>query len=358
MIRIEKYIKSKYPFLSYGLISKFIRKKDISVNGERVEFGYKIKLNEGSNKPQEEIYFSNFFRKIVMLEHEKFKNSLIDNAVNNLLDNKDINSSSYTQKEIENFTNKAIRENLLYEDDNFIAIYKESSISVQGGSNVRISISDGLKFLNQQNIKNNVNEICEYKLVHRLDKDTSGILLIAKNYSSANILTGHFKKRTIKKQYLSINIDLSRDKQGGEEFMNQDNKIREISDYIDDKEAITRYKILDLKEYSKDSDVIRLALIKFSPITGRKHQLRIHSNKMKMPILGEVKYDRLITRELKRRCKRIFNENVIDIKYKKLYLHAYKVEIPEEIFGKKITISAPIPSYFGKLLDREDLKFK
>ena len=170
------------------------------------------------------------------------------------------------------------------------------------------------------------------RLVHRLDKDTSGILLIARNRGVAEILLEKFKNKKINKTYLAliagtpvkkigeINLPLLKKYQGKNEKV-----------YVDEdgKEAITQYKILSSQN--------NISLVELKPITGRTHQLRVHLKEIGYPILGDYKYG-----------KRDHNA------FKRLALHAFKIEILD-FFGENLAIKSELPEFIKNYEKRNNV---
>lgn len=280
-VRLDKFLCKKFD-ISFSLSQKLIREKKVKVNGNRVDFSYKIK--EGD---QIEIFTN-------------LKSRYIKDDKKTISDNK-----------IENFW-----KNIIFENENFIIINKPSGLATQGGSGVNISVDDFISLKN-------------YQLVHRLDKDTSGILLIAKNSIIADYLNSAFKNKQVAKTYLAlvygelkkdsgiINIPIIKKNLGKND--------RVLPDFVDGKEAITNYKVLNVfKNYS---------LLELKPITGRTHQLRVHCKEIGHPIINDVKYG----------GKKVINNNLSN----RLCLHAYEIEF-NDIDGKKIKIKTKPPEFYTK----------
>ena len=166
---------------------------------------------------------------------------------------------------------------IVYEDQKIVAINKPSGIAVQGGTGIVLSIDDILSILPQK-----------YRIVHRIDRDTTGLLIFAKHEDVARRLAKKFKERSIEKFYLALvrgeydekffRVDepLMEKKIGNEKLM-MVNKIG--------KNAITNFEVLDFNQ-SKN-----ISLLKISIETGRKHQIRAHLNFLKTPIVGDQKYN-------------------------------------------------------------------
>jgi 23S rRNA pseudouridine955/2504/2580 synthase len=276
--RLDKFLCKKFD-ISFSLAQKLIREKKVKVNGNRVNFSHKIK--EGD---QIEIFTD--------LKSRYFKD----------------NKKTISNNKIENFW-----KNIIFENENFIIINKPSGLATQGGSGVNISVDDFISLKN-------------YQLVHRLDKDTSGILLIAKNSVIADYLNSAFKNKQVAKTYLAlvygelkkdsgiINIPIIKKNLGKND--------RVLPDFVDGKEAITNYKVLNVfKNYS---------LLELKPITGRTHQLRVHCKEIGHPIINDIKYG----------GKKVINNNLSN----RLCLHAYEIEFTD-IDGKKIKAKTELPEF-------------
>ncbi|XVN43388.1 MAG: RluA family pseudouridine synthase [Candidatus Rickettsia vulgarisii] len=293
-IRLDCYLKKLYPNLTQGIIQQALRQKKITVNLAKVEAS--VRVNSG-----DQIF--------------------IDDSLNLVVPENDKKVFSVAVKTL---ANKLLTEYLIYQDDNLLAINKPSSIATQGGSKISLSIDDALQYLNSLG--------GDFRLVHRLDKDTSGILLVAKNYSSSVKLMKAFQEKLITKTYLAVTLGklskqegevsgmISKSRGGSYEIMKNDEENGKL--------AITHYKLL---EFQKKSNI---SLIKFTPLTGRMHQLRFHAKMLGCPIIGDVKYG---SRE-----SIVLSKNML--------LHAKKIILPAEVFGKEIIIEADLPRYFCNIL--------
>jgi 23S rRNA pseudouridine955/2504/2580 synthase len=210
------------------------------------------------------------------------------------------------------------RVNLLYEDENCLIFNKPAGLAVQGGKGVKVSL-DSLLAL-------------EYTprplLVHRLDQDTSGIILVAKNREAAAFLSPLLAKKGIMKQYRAICAGKPQEASGvicGE----LEKRGREQS-------AVTRYSVI---AGGDDFSLLELELG-----TGRMHQIRRHLAGLGNPVLGDDKYgDFRLNRELKK-----------TMGLKRLLLHAWRLIIPasQPFFTKDLDISEPPPDYFRPFYER------
>ena len=211
---------------------------------------------------------------------------------------------------------------------------------MQGGSKQKFHVDDMLKCISIDNVS--------LKLVHRIDKDTSGLLLLAKEIKVAKKITSFFKDRKIIKTYLAIvspcpnddrgTIDLPLSKSGTKDYQ------RMSVDQNMGKRAITEYKVLD-KVGS------RVALVALFPKTGRTHQLRVHLEYINAPIVGDNKYRGLsevyMPSQNLPEHKKLSQIKWMPNNIKNLQLHAYSIRIPESE-----TITAEVSENF-----KQNLKF-
>ncbi len=234
-LRLDKYLKIKFSALTQSFIEKNIRKKNILVNNFKTSAKYLIQFND-------EIKILNFHK-------DNYKNKITFKKIKKI-----------PSKIIENF-----KRCIVFENEDFIIFNKWSSISTQGGSKINISIDDIIKFIS-----------VEYRLVHRLDKDTSGLLIIAKNIKTAKTFGNSFKLGVIEKTYIALCEGKPRLKESkiDLDIKNKLNKIEKTK---------TFYKVLDTNS--------SISLILYKPLTGKTHQLRIVSKKLGCPIIGDRKYN-------------------------------------------------------------------
>jgi 23S rRNA pseudouridine955/2504/2580 synthase len=293
--RLDKFLNQQLN-LPFGLIQKLIRQKKIKINGSRVGPSYKL-----AAKDKLEI-FANL--------NLTPKNSFDENV------EKKVKLSKKNIKEIQS--------QVIFKDENLIAINKPSGLATQGGSGVDYSVDDFLPYLKFEKTENP-------KLVHRLDKDTSGILLIARNKQVAEMMFTAFKERKIKKTYLAllkgelkkpfgvIDIPLLK------KFVSKNEKV--YKDEIDGKKAVTEYKVLKIFN--------DLTFVELRPITGRTHQLRVHCKEIGHPIINDVKYG----------TKAVLRKDIS----KYMCLHAKEIEL-SDYYGKKLIISSDLPNFMVKFI--------
>ena len=281
--RLDRFLKRNFDNLSQSFIEKNLRKKNILLNQHFTKSNRIIKADD-------KITIKNFSNEI----YEKFENK---KSIPN------INKSHI----------KDFKQSILYEDDNFLIMDKWSGIAAQGGTNISISIDTIIK-----NISEN------YNLVHRLDKETSGLMIIAKNLRYTRFFGKLFKSQKLKKTYLAICDGVP--------------KIKES--YVDlDINSNINYKVIQTKTFYK---VLlynnKTSLIKFEPKTGKKHQLRIVAKNLGCPIVGDKKYN--------------LNETK---KEENLKLNAFMLEF--NIDDNKFKVTSALPKNFTEYLKLKSIKF-
>jgi 23S rRNA pseudouridine955/2504/2580 synthase len=225
----------------------------------------------------------------------------------------------------------ALQQSVLFEDDGFLVINKPAGYAVHGGSGVSSGIIEGLRLIRP--------EAHFLELVHRLDKDTSGCLMIAKKRSTLKLLHDLFRENNIHKTYMALLAGqwgrkklivtaplLKNSGKGGE-------RIVVISQA--GKEAETLFR--RLKVFSDST------LVEALPKTGRTHQIRVHAASLGHPIIGDDRYGRDdINLKFKGRG------------YKRMFLHAEKLKFQHPVTGEQLTILAPLPQQLNDLLKHEE----
>jgi 23S rRNA pseudouridine955/2504/2580 synthase len=209
---------------------------------------------------------------------------------------------------------------VLFENDQCIVLNKPSRLAVQGGKGVGTSLDARLA--------------AEYSprplLVHRLDRDASGVILVAKSKEAAALFSGLFARRGaakgagITKRYLAV---CSGPPEAGAGTIETEIDVRGT-----DRKALTYYKCLRPGEFS---------LLELELVTGRMHQIRRHLASIGNPILGDNKYGNFSLN------KRLRKERGL----KRMLLHSSRLIIPEGLCGFPLDVSAPLPEYFGPFLE-------
>ena len=288
-MRIDRWIRATLGKIPQGLIEKNLRAGKIKLNKKKIKSSHKIKTND-----EVDLFNIDFKEKIVQ-KKIKFEPS------------KEIIKSNEDQ--------------IIDNNDNFIVLNKSSGIAVQGGTKSKKNLVD--IFAKSEIFKNT-----KPYSVHRLDKDTSGVFIMAKTRESAQLFTSLFRLRKVHKTYLAI-CHGELDKDSGEW---NDDLIRYDGEKKIIEKAKTLYKVID-----KNSEA---SLVELKPITGRKHQLRKQLYVIGQPIFGDIKY------KLSNSSKGL-NKN--------LMLHSYQIRFM--INEVKHTYTALLPDYFRKLLKVKRLNF-
>ena len=288
-MRIDRWIRNIFGKIPQSLIEKTLRNGKIKINKKKIKSSIKVKIN----------------------------------------DTIDVFDFNYKEKKIQKKikydpSNEIIKENeklIIDNNEDFVAINKNAGISVQGGTKSKKNLID---IFSKSKIFNNIKPYT----VHRLDKETSGVFIIAKHRESAQLLTSLFRLRKVYKTYIAICH--------GELSINKGVWKNDLIRYDGEKKitekAETVFKVLDKNSIC--------SLLQLKPITGRKHQLRKQLFLIGHSIYGDQKYDSKIS-------KTAIN--------KKLMLHSYQIKFM--INKKKYTYKALLPDYFKKLLKTKRLTF-
>ena len=288
-MRIDRCIKHMLGKIPQGLIEKNLRAGKIKLNKKKIKSSHRVKTNDQIN-----------------LFNIDIKNTI-------------------TQKKIKFEPSKEIiksnEDQIIDNNEDFIVLNKSSGISVQGGTKSKKNLVD--IFAKSEIFKNT-----KPFSVHRLDKDTSGVFIMAKKRESAQLLTSLFRLRKVHKTYLAIcHGELVKDSgEWNDDLIRYDGEKKIIE------KAKTLYKVID-----KNSEA---SFIELKPITGRKHQLRKQLYLIGQPIFGDIKY------KLSNSSKGL---------NKKLMLHSYQIKFM--INEVKHTYTALLPDYFKRLLKVKRLNF-
>ncbi len=287
-MRLDRFLRNKLGKIPQSLIEKILRIGKIKINKRKAKCSFKVKTND-----KIDIFNFNFEEKI---NQKKIKFT----ATNEII--------------------KANEKLVIDNNKDFIVLNKSAGIAVQGGTKSKKNLVD--IFTNSE-----IFHGTKPYSVHRLDKDTSGVFIMAKNRETAQLLTSLFRLRKVHKTYLAIC--------NGEVEKNSGELNDELIRYDKGKKIIekakTTFKVID-KNFNS-------SLIEMKPITGRKHQLRKQLFNIGHSIYGDQKY--------KSSSIRGINKN--------LMLHSYQIKFM--IKDKKYTYKALLPDYFKKLLKTKRLNF-
>ena len=236
--------------------------------------------------------------------------------------------------------------NVIYEDDHIIAINKPSGLVVHPGvKNKKGTLVNGL--IHQFKNLSNVNGESKRGIVHRLDADTSGVMLVAKTNSAHKWLSKQFKDRSVNKTYVSITWGKWKDKNGKIEGWISRKKSDPTTYQLNESDQYGKHSITNYKVEKQHDNFARVL---FYPITGRTHQIRIHSSHLGHPVFGDQKYGGGVkkSKEFEPKLNKFFSEKLN--KFGRHALHALSIEFElYQNIGKKIKLEAPIPMEFMEI---------
>jgi len=289
-IRIDRWFKRHFPNVPYGQLAKWLRTGQVRVDGGRAKPSLRLASGQQIRLPP---------MAPVTAKTER------------------------TRPEVSPKAAAEIRERVIYRDDHVIALNKPSGLAVQGGTGTTRHVDamlDALRYDAQE----------RPRLVHRLDKDTSGVLILARTRRAAQILSASFQGRTVEKVYWALvlgvpdiqsgTIDAPLAKRGG----TGQEKVEETDD---GQFAETDYRVLD-------HAAGRVSWLELRPRTGRTHQLRAHCAVIGNPILGDGKYGG--------------RESFLSGLPKRLHLHAQTLRLPHPEGGERLELSAPLDAELQK----------
>ena len=296
-LRLDRWFRRHYPTLGHGVVERLLRTGQVRVDGRRAKAGQRLAPGQVVRVPPVATASS------AEVERPPKPRAPADAA-----------------------EAEALRRAVLYRDDAVIVVNKLPGLAVQGGTGTNRHIDGLLEALQSDGGE-------RPRLVHRLDKDTSGALVLACNARAARDLTAAFRSKAAHKLYWAVvvgvpsppvgRIDLSLGKSGGA----QREKMRADPD---GRTAITDYRTLDHVGR-------RAALVGLNPRTGRTHQLRVHMAALGTPILGDGKYGGADA----------FLSGVALAR--RLHLHARRIVLPHPA-GGMVDVVAPLPTHLRETM--------
>ena len=297
-IRLDRWFKRHFPTLTHGVLEKALRKGDIRLDTKKAKSSDRVIKGQTIlvklNIPEEKVGI----KKPSVEKHSSEDSKMLQEAV-------------------------------LYKDNDVIVINKPAGLAVQGGSKITKSVDgmlDALKFDARE----------RPKLVHRLDKDTSGVLVLARSANAATRLMRSFSDKSAEKVYWALIKGVPELKQGKIDLplaKQEEGDVEKVAiDEEDGKRAVTYYKVIDILSKT-------LSWVELMPITGRTHQLRVHMSAIGHPILGDGKYG----------GKEAFIDGMGISR--KLHLHARRIKIPN-----MLDVTAPLPPHMQNSWDNLGLE--
>lgn len=290
--RLDLFLKTTFPEFSRARIQKAIKEGRILVNGRKARPGQRLKQGD----------------QIELSIHESGPGEKLDPEPLDL--------------------------DLLYEDNHLLVINKPAGLVVHPGAGVSGgTLANGLIFHYPE--ISGVGSPLRPGLVHRLDKDTSGVMVVARTPEAYRSLRQQFEDRTVKKIYLALALGRFREKKGiidlplGRHVHHRKKiSVRTRKPRV----AITRYEVL--QEFKETS------FLSLSPVTGRTHQLRVHLSAIGHPLVGDKRYG---------------GSNRQRLRSPRLFLHAWKLRLKHPASGQETEFESPLPEELRKILKKESL---
>ncbi|MEZ8315064.1 23S rRNA pseudouridine(955/2504/2580) synthase RluC [Vibrio splendidus] len=288
--RIDNFLRNQLKNIPKSMIYRIVRKGEVRVNKKRIKAEYKLKAGDLVRIPP------------VTIE-EKTEENVPSTKLNKVSE---------------------LEQCIIYEDDHMLILNKPSGTAVHGGSGLKFGAIEALRALRP--------DARFLELVHRIDRDTSGILLIAKKRSALRHLQAQFREKTVQKYYFALVMGEWKNSckvVNAPLLKNEVNSIVRVNP--NGKASETRFKVLE-----KFQDA---TLVQASPITGRTHQIRVHAQYTGHPIAWDDRYG-----------DRRFDAYTGKVGLNRLFLHAANIKFTHPGSEEKIDISAPMEKRLERAL--------
>ncbi|MEE9375895.1 MAG: RluA family pseudouridine synthase [Rhizobiaceae bacterium] len=296
-MRLDRWFKLHFPGLGFGKLQKLLRSGQVRVDGGRVKTASRVTSGQVVRIPPLDT---------------KMTDKPLHMTANTIRDRHDAD---------------VLRDMVLYEDKKVYVFNKPAGLAVQGGSGINRSVDSMLESLRDKSGQ-------KPRLCHRLDKDTSGVLVVAKTRGAAAALTKSFRHRDTDKTYWALVQGVPRSREGRistylvKEQTEDGDKMRVAKHgerHAD--HAVSFYRVIDKNPRT-------VCWMELKPHTGRTHQLRVHAQHIGHPIIGDPKYFDVQNYEIPGGIQ------------KKLHLHARRIRIPHPEDGQPtIDVTAPLPPH-------------
>jgi 23S rRNA pseudouridine955/2504/2580 synthase len=304
--RLDRWFKRRFPDLSHGRLEKLLRTGQVRLDGKRAKASDRVEAGQVVRVPPLEQATA------AAEKPQKFEKPKSEKA-----------------RVTEERLGRQLQQAVLYKDDDVLVIDKPAGLAVQGGTGLSTSVDallDQLRFGSKE----------RPRLVHRLDRDTSGVLVLARNAKAAKNLAEAFRHKTTEKIYWAVVVGVPKVHKGRIDAPLQkstgkaDGRSRERV-HIDEegKHAVTQFALVEKAGKSA-------AWLALMPVTGRTHQLRAHCVALGTPILGDGKYagsEAFVAKD--------------DLP-RQLHLHARELTIPHPTRKGTIHVTAPLPDHMKK----------
>lgn len=288
--RIDNFLRNQLKNIPKSMIYRIVRKGEVRVNKKRIKAEYKLKAGDLVRIPP------------VTIE-EKTEDSVPSTKLNKVSE---------------------LEQCIIHEDDHMLILNKPSGTAVHGGSGLKFGAIEALRALRP--------DARFLELVHRIDRDTSGILLIAKKRSALRHLQAQFREKTVQKYYFALVMGEWKNSckvVNAPLLKNEVNSIVRVNP--NGKASETRFRVLE-----KFQDA---TLVQASPITGRTHQIRVHAQYTGHPIAWDDRYG-----------DRRFDAYTGKVGLNRLFLHAANIKFTHPGSEEKMDISAPMEARLEKAL--------
>ena len=300
--RLDRWFKRHYPAVNHGQLEKLLRTGQVRLDGKRAKAGDRISTGQIIRLPPQ------------------FES--VHKAVDTLSTKSQVPVSTQSEQ-----VRKRAEALVIHKDSAVLVLNKPSGLATQGGSGIREHVDGLLEYLT-------FGKRQRPRLVHRLDRDTSGALVVARTVPAAVTLSDSLRRRDAEKVYWALTKGVPDRPSGrvrsqlGKEKTGHQEKVREVdADSEGGKAAVTDYVVVDTAG-------TEFAWVAVKPVTGRMHQIRVHLASLGTPVVGDFKYGGAAARG------RGEIENC-------LHLHARSINIahPE---GGRLSVTAPLPPHMQR----------
>jgi 23S rRNA pseudouridine955/2504/2580 synthase len=288
--RIDNFLSSQFKGLPRTRLYRMLRKGEVRVNGKRIRQDYRLQPGDRVRLPPV------------------------------------TPAAAAAGGEPPEYLLERVRDSILYEDEHLLALNKPAGIVVHSGSGRSFGVIEIMRYLRPDE---------DLQLVHRLDRETSGVLLLARDYPTLKALQSAFAEGRVQKRYLALLTgspdadQLTVDRPLARNLLRSGERLAAVSP--DGKHAVTRFTVIQRRR--------DLSLVEAEPGTGRTHQIRVHAAAVGHPLAGDDKYgDNQVNRALRQRG------------LKRLFLHAAAVTLPPVLDRPSLTLEAPLPADLADFL--------
>ena len=290
-------------------------------------------------------YTRSFLKKLIE-NKQVILNKILITSPSTRIKYKDQITVNFTQKNEENIVPKKMKLDIVFEDKDILVLNKPKGLVVHpGAGNKKNTLVNALLFKYKKNLSD-INGLLRPGIVHRIDKETSGLLVVAKNNFAHSNLGDQFSKHTIKRKYLCLSWGVVRQLYGKiNTLITREKKNRQLMTVSDvsGKKAITNYKTIKVFNVK---NIPKISLIECELETGRTHQIRVHLKYKGTSLLGDKQYGK---KNIK--FKKINNEFSTSLnQLSGQALHAKTLEFEHPTTKKWISFNSDLPSSFKKIL--------